>query len=45
MEPTLSASDPSVNETRANDDFLAGVAFAVAAAALIAIIQESIPTV
>ena len=40
MEPTVSASDPASVQARSNDDFLAGVALAVAAAALIALIQE-----
>jgi hypothetical protein len=40
MEPTLTASDPAANQSRADDQFLAGVAFAVAAAAVIALVQE-----
>jgi len=40
MEPTVSASDPASVQARSNDDFLAGVALAVAAAPLIALIQE-----
>jgi hypothetical protein len=40
IEPTLALSDPNIDATRGNDDFLAGIALAVAAAALIALIQE-----
>ena len=40
IEPTVSLSDPNRDQTRASDEFFAGVALAVAAAALIALIQE-----
>ena len=40
IEPTLSASDPNAVQSRADDDLFAGVALAVAAAALLALIQE-----
>jgi len=40
IEPTVSLSDPNREQTRASDEFFAGVALAAAAAALIALIQE-----
>jgi hypothetical protein len=40
IEPTLALSDPNSDQARSSDAFLAGVAFAVAAAAFIAFVQE-----
>jgi hypothetical protein len=40
IEPTLSLSDPNSDQARQSDAFYAGIALAIAAAALIALIQE-----
>jgi hypothetical protein len=40
IEPTLAMSDPNIDQVRATDDLLAGVALGIAASVFIAFVQE-----